>query len=135
MKKISIIALFCLIIAGCVEKSTADYYQLRNESGEDMRIKLYFGRDQTFRLDTLFIENNKYSLEYRRISGFLDEPMYIWTSDSADIYLNGVFKKRYRYDSSRYTKTIYAIDFYDKEIKNSKDLTVHIYTFLAEDFK
>jgi len=91
MKKLSIITLFYIIIAGCVEKSATDYFQLINESGEDMSIKLYFGRDQTFRLDTIFIENNKYSLEYRRISGFLDEPMYVWTSDSADIYLNGVF--------------------------------------------
>ncbi|HEY5591605.1 MAG TPA: hypothetical protein VIK55_11380 [Paludibacter sp.] len=136
MKKISIIALFCLIIGGCVREYSVSYYQLRNESGQDISIKLYISANVPFsKIDTIFIEKGKSSTEFRETSGSIVETMYIWTSDSADIYLNGVFKKRYRYSTGYSVKTFYSSDYYASEIKNSKDQMVHVYTFLAEDFK
>ena len=134
---IVITAIILIILVSCVDR-TGKYvfYQFKNETGEDLKLKFYFThRSTATTYDSLMIRTGGYSLLFWEIiEGYHADLFFIAESDSIDFLSNNQLKKRYRGMDGVASKTPYSTDYFNKKNIGTNGETINVYTILPEDF-
>lgn len=143
MKKLNknhivLLSFILLFFTSCVDKEGKyTYYQVRNKSGEDLKLIFYYTNRITppENYDSFILKNEDYSISFsERKGGYNDYLFFISSTDSIDIVANNVLKKRYKRSDNFTIKTLYNTKFYDTIKIGSKGETIYVYTILIEDF-
>ncbi len=130
--------------SSCTEPQDFPYYQMRNETGKDMLLKVsYYIPPDSIRVgshldyfpDSIILKNNESSEEFYSISGYHSESNFLFYVDSLFVFLDGDLKKTYTRPDNFVIKTPLLSVFFDRKNKGSKGQTVNVYTFLPEDFE
>ena len=145
MKKLSKYLLVVLIFAvyqSCIEpKAYYRYYEIKNETGQDVFIKFYYSVPTDIRhYDSFKLKNNESSDEFYEMSyGGKDMNLFIYDTDSIDIYINNNLVKRYKllYSNNQTPpkKSLYYEFNYDTVVKSEKGHDVRVYKILMSDFE
>lgn len=115
------------------------YYRLKNDLGQDIMLKIYRTNGSTgdSGYDTVLIENGEYSELYEKYEcPPAGEDYYIATSDSIEVFIDGVFVKYYgkKKEEDFLIKSPYNLDSYEI-VQDEKYGEINVYTFLPEDFE
>jgi hypothetical protein len=132
---ISIFTLSC----DAFEDGFLHYYQLKNETNEDLKVKFYtrlfrYGIQQ---IDSVFIFSegisDKFIQEWSPPGG---SECYITQTDSIDVLINNSLVKRFCRRNSGSEKSLYNKESYSaKKNISHKNSYTYTYTFTLEDFE